>query len=84
MERIAETLIKFEQDLSDREGYPEPAGERRLTFRIGEPIDMRDYLSVKSRVAVSNCTEALSGRLQAALDEIGMGTPLEELESAGR
>ncbi|NIP98878.1 MAG: 1-acyl-sn-glycerol-3-phosphate acyltransferase, partial [Akkermansiaceae bacterium] len=82
VERVAETLIKFEEDLSDSDGYPEPAGKRRLTFRIGEPIDMRDYLAKPSRGAVSKCTDELSRRLQAALDEIGMGTPLKELGSS--
>ena len=75
VERLAETLIKFEQDLAAG-GYVRPVGERRLTFRIGEPIDVREFAGVgRAREAIRACTRELQGRLQRTLDEIGEGTP---------
>lgn len=78
VERVAETLIKFEQDLAEG-GYVTPVSERRLTFRVGEPIDMRTFQGEKSRVAIRRCTAELEQRLQQALDEIGPGTFLNTL-----
>ena len=78
-ERIAETLIKFEQDRGHG-GYPKPVGARRLTFRIGEPIDMRDYLGQKTKEAVPKVTELLFERLQQSLDEMGPGTHVKDLK----
>lgn len=69
VERIAETLIKLEQDLAGG-GYVTPVTERELTIRIGEPLDMRDYLKMKSRDAAVACTRELFGRLQGELDTI--------------
>lgn len=80
VERIGETLLKFEQDLGDG-GYVTPVSARQLTFRIGEPIDTREYLNGKSREAVRAMTDVLSERLQKALDEIGPGTHIKDLKS---
>ena len=79
VERIAETLIKFEQDLGHG-GYPKPVSDRQLTFRIGEPIDMRDYLGQKTKEAVPKVTELLFERLQQSLDEMGPGTHVKDLK----
>ena len=80
VERVAETLVKFEQDLGDREdGYPEVAGPRRLTFRIGEPIDVREFAEERNRVAVPAITNLLAERLQTALDELGPGTLISDV-----
>ena len=80
VERIGETLVKLEQDLGDG-GYVRPAGARRLTFRVGEPINMRAYMESKARDTVPLVTRILAERLQGALDEIGPGTHVEELKS---
>jgi 1-acyl-sn-glycerol-3-phosphate acyltransferase len=79
VERIGETLLKFEQDLGDG-GYVTPVSARQLTFRIGEPIDTREYVNQKSREAVRAMTDVLSERLQKALDEIGPGTHIKDLK----
>lgn len=80
VERIAETLIKFEQDLAGG-GYVTPVSPRKLIFRVGEPIDMRDYVGERSRTAATKVTEVLSERLQGTLDEIGVGTLVTDLKS---
>jgi hypothetical protein len=82
VERVAETLIKFEQDLAGG-GYVTPVSARRLTFRIGEPIDMRAYLGMRGREAIPACTQELFTRLQAALDELGPGTLLKMAKGDG-
>ncbi len=80
VERIGETVVKLEQDLGGGR-YIKPAGERRLTFRIGEPIDMRDHVESKFRDAVPRVTRMLAERLQGGLDDIGPGTHLKELKA---
>ena len=52
-----------------------------ITSINDEPIDMRDYVAEKSRVAAKKCTDELFVRLQAALDELGRGTHVKELKS---
>lgn len=78
VERIAETLIKFEQDLAGG-GYFTPVSPRNLKFRVGEPIDIREYVGERSRTAATKVTEVLSKNLQTALDELGVGTLATDL-----
>jgi 1-acyl-sn-glycerol-3-phosphate acyltransferase len=75
VERIAETLMKFEEDLTGQP-HVSPLGDRRLTVRIGEPIDVREFTVEKSRGSVSACTQNLQRHLQQALDQIGPGNPV--------
>lgn len=75
VERIAETLMKFEEDLTGQP-HVSPLGDRRLTVRIGEPIDVREFTVEKSRESVSACTQKLQLHLQQALDQIGPGNPI--------
>lgn len=77
LERIAETLLKFEQDNLGAKAA-EPRGQRRAIVKFGEPIDVGERLAKlgKPRVANSQITLELAGRIQALLDEIGPGRPI--------
>ncbi|WP_435007765.1 lysophospholipid acyltransferase family protein [Tundrisphaera lichenicola] len=74
LERIAETLLKFEQDTLGAE-VARPRGPRRAIVRFGEPIDVARRLAElgKPRVAVGAITEELQSRMQRLLDAIGPG-----------
>jgi hypothetical protein len=74
LDRIAETLMKLDEDLLGAQPAP-PLGPRRVKIQIGEPIDAGACLtsSGKSRVAVPLLTSQLETGMQAALDQIGPG-----------
>jgi 1-acyl-sn-glycerol-3-phosphate acyltransferase len=74
VDRIAETLMKLDEDLLGVQPAP-PLGPRRVKIRIGEPIDVTTCLnsSGKSRVAIPLLTAELETRMQDALDGIGPG-----------
>ena len=77
LERVAETLLKFEQDaLGTRAARPK--GDRRATIRFGEPIDVGKRLGGAGRPRLVNAriTAELQGSIQTLLDEIGPGRPL--------
>jgi 1-acyl-sn-glycerol-3-phosphate acyltransferase len=78
IERVAETLMKFEQDLV---GYDEatPLGPRKAILRLGEPIDVTAHIaSAGKRGASAALTAEMEARIQGLLDEIGPGRPLVE------
>jgi Acyltransferase len=77
VERFAEILMKFEEDVLGVE-YGTPRGPRRAVVRIGQPIDVGEHLRAagKPRLAVPALTSELERRIQALLDEIGPGRPL--------
>lgn len=77
LERVAETLMKFEEDFLGVHQV-QPRGPRRAVLRLGAPIDVRDRLAAlgKPRVAVPAITAELEARIQALLDAIGPGRPL--------
>jgi hypothetical protein len=79
LERIAETLLKFEQDIFGTSAAT-PQGERRAIVKFGEPIDVGQRLAKlgKPRLANVQITGELEARIQALLDEIGPGRPLED------
>lgn len=74
LDRIAETLMKLDEDLLGVQPAP-PLGPRRVKIQIGEPIDVNTYLeaSGRSRAAIPLVTAELQGRMQTALDQIGRG-----------
>ena len=78
LERVAETLMKFEEDFL---GVFEvkPRGPRRAVVRLGEPIDVRARLVAggKPRAAVPAMTTELESRIQGLLDAIGPGRPID-------
>ena len=67
IERIAETLDKFEEDVL-RVRYPTPRGTRHATVRFGEPIPLSNEKA--SREATAALTTQLEQRVQGLLDEI--------------
>lgn len=76
-ERLAEILIKFEEDVLGVE-FGTPRGPRRAVLRIGPPIDVGEHIrgAAKPRLAIPTLTSELERRIQALLDEIGPGRPL--------
>jgi hypothetical protein len=79
VERFAEILMKFEEDILGVE-YGTPRGPRRAVVRIGLPIDVGEHLRAagKPRLAVPALTSELEHRIKEFLDEIGPGRPLLE------
>jgi 1-acyl-sn-glycerol-3-phosphate acyltransferase len=78
VERIAETLTKFEEDVLTIE--PAPYAVRRAVVRVGEPIDVRERMAgfARPRQAVGAITTELESKMQAVLDAIGPGRPVPE------
>ena len=72
VERLAETLMKFEEDVL---AIPEvaPKGDRRAIIKLGEPIDLAKRLEEfpKLRTAIPVLTSELETRMQGLLDAIG-------------
>ena len=65
IERIAETLDKFEEDVL-RVRYPTPRGTRHATVRFGEPIPLSNEKA--SREATAALTTQLEQRVQELLN----------------
>jgi hypothetical protein len=82
VERAADTLKKFEQDVLGVE-EPPPAAKRRAIVRMGQPIDVRERMAghARPRLAVGALTNELETAIQALLDGIGPGRPLPGLAS---
>jgi hypothetical protein len=64
-ERMAETIEKFEEDLWAVEANP--CGWRRATVTFGQPIDVKPFLSGKSRTAATELTARLENDLQSLM-----------------
>jgi 1-acyl-sn-glycerol-3-phosphate acyltransferase len=67
IERIAETLDKFEEDVL-RADFPAIRGTRRAVVRFGEPIPVPKEREGKD--AVEKWTDLVESRVQGLLDEI--------------
>ena len=67
IERIAETLDKFEEDVL-RVRYPTPRGTRHASVRFGEPIALVKERG--SREATAALTTQLEERVQELLDQL--------------
>jgi hypothetical protein len=79
-ERIAETLMKLEEDLLLKPGeFAEPLGTRRALVHLGPPIDAASTLADAGsmRAAGPALTTELERRIQVLLDAIGPGRPLD-------
>ena len=71
LDRIAETLLKLEEDVLEKETYPAP---RQATVTFGKPIDVADFLRSKNltvKTAVGPLTEFFRQRIQALMSESG-------------
>src|SRR5688500_9957154 len=69
-ERMAETIEKFEEDLDGVEARP--CGQRRATVTFGVPIDVKPFLTGKSRTAATELTARLETVLQGMLGGSGI------------
>jgi 1-acyl-sn-glycerol-3-phosphate acyltransferase len=67
IERIAETLDKFEEDVLRAE-YPAVRGTRRTVLRFGEPIPVPKEREAKG--SVEQWTDLVESRVQGLLDDI--------------
>jgi hypothetical protein len=78
VERVAETLMKFEQDVFEIPDMIRPCGPRRALVRLGAPIDAGAALKSagKPRHAVPALTTELERSMQGLLDALGTGRPL--------
>jgi 1-acyl-sn-glycerol-3-phosphate acyltransferase len=75
IERIAETLDKFEEDVL-RADFPAVRGTRRAVVRFGEPIPVPKEREGKD--AVEKWTDLVESRVQGLLDEINAGRTSSE------
>lgn len=67
VERLAEIIDKFEEDVLGLD-YPTVKGERRVTLRFGEPIDVRPFVTQTDGAHV--LTKELETRVQGLLNEL--------------
>lgn len=72
LERLAETLDKFEEDVLDVE-YPSVRAARRVLIRFGEPIAVRREAGQRDQSA--RLTDELEQRVQRLLDEMSVSSP---------
>jgi Acyltransferase len=70
LERTAETLDKFEEDVLQQD-FPGIRGERHCIVRFGPPIEVPKERS--ARDAVQQLTDQLENSVQGLLDEINAG-----------
>jgi 1-acyl-sn-glycerol-3-phosphate acyltransferase len=84
LERVAETLMKCEEDFLQVDQAP-PRAPRRAVVRIGEPIDLTERLAAqgpaRSRQFIPLFTSEIEARLQALLDAMPPGRPLGDTEA---
>ena len=71
IERIAETLDKFEEDVLDAV-YPGIRGKRRAVVQFGEPIPVPKERDGKG--SIEKWTDLVESRVQSLLDEINAGS----------
>jgi hypothetical protein len=67
LERVAETLDKFEEDLF-QVTYPGVRGRRRVVVHFGNPVDVPGERSKKD--AAAELTAVLEQRVQGLIDEL--------------
>ena len=67
IERIAETIDKFEEDVFDAD-YPSIHGKRRVTIRFGEPIEVNPQGG--GRADVARLTADLQSAVQLQVDRL--------------
>lgn len=78
VERIAETLDKFEEDVFEVD-VPAVRGSRHVIIRFGEPIDIPKQRSPKE---VQEYTDMLQARVQALIDQ--MNAEHNQVKGPGR
>jgi 1-acyl-sn-glycerol-3-phosphate acyltransferase len=68
VERMAETVEKFEEDLY---GASRPKGRRRARVRLGEPIDLKQLAAERARTAAHDVTARLEEAIQGLMKAEG-------------
>ena len=83
VERVAEILMKFEQDVLGP-AMARPRGPRRAIMRLGPPVNVSERLKLggKPRAIAGALTVDLESRIQDLLDTIGPGRPLDLKDGA--
>ena len=78
LERVAETLMKFEEDIFASSDMVSPRGPRRARVRLGPAIDVGAALkaAARPRHAAAALTDELERQMQALLDALGPGRPM--------
>ncbi len=66
LERLAETIDKLEEDVLGLD-YPTVRGDRRVTIRFGEPLELPPGKSAQTAAAL---TSVLQARVQAEIDAL--------------
>jgi 1-acyl-sn-glycerol-3-phosphate acyltransferase len=69
-DRIAETLLKLEEDVLGKADYP---GPRAVTVRFDEPIEVGEFLhrhELTMKTATAPLTDLLATRIQSMLDAL--------------
>lgn len=74
IERVAETLDKFEEDLLNAV-YPAVRGERKVVVQFGQPLAIPD--GSRGKASVPEWTDRLERQVQALLDDINAQPPVE-------
>jgi len=69
IERLAETLDKFEEDILQRD-LPTVRGRREAMVRFGEPVRIGGDGDKQSRGRVAEVTESIYGDVQSLVDQI--------------
>jgi 1-acyl-sn-glycerol-3-phosphate acyltransferase len=64
VERMAETIEKFEEDIY---GAARPKGRRRARVLLGEPIDLKQMAAERARTAAHDVTVRLEGAIQGLM-----------------
>lgn len=72
IERLAETLDKFEEDVFDRD-MPSVRGRRRVEIKFGKPIEVSGELLGRS--GVRDLTARVQGDVQGLIDELCASEP---------
>ncbi|MBW3600548.1 MAG: 1-acyl-sn-glycerol-3-phosphate acyltransferase [Planctomycetes bacterium] len=70
VERMAETLDKFEEDILQLD-LPRVRGTRRVAIRFGEPLAMQTEKG--KRTGADELTETLQGAVQRLIDDLNAG-----------
>lgn len=66
LERMAETIEKYQEDVTDE--FVPPIGRRRATMTFGEPIDVRAMVEKgKTRAAMGDLTEQLESTMSSLI-----------------
>lgn len=71
LERLAETVDKFEEDILERD-LPSVRGRRRVVIQFGAPIAIEPR---RGRAAVNQLTQALEDGVQGLLDTLNQEPP---------